>query len=128
MIRSIPLVSFSIVLFGIVESVHCLAANQVTTAEENSSNREGAVQKICERTLALAPEVPSGDEGFIKLFSLVTEVATKESPKRTVRENNEAAFLSLAILIGEDHRSVKSCCAPLAETRRTLNATSLAGA
>ena len=102
MIRSIPLVSFSIVLFGIVESVHCLAANQVTTAEENSSNREGAVQKICERTLALAPEVPSGDEGFIKLFSLVTEVATKESPKRTVRENNEAAFLSLAILIGED--------------------------
>lgn len=102
MIRSILLVRYSMVLFGIVGSVHCVAANQVTSSEENSSDREEAVQKICERTLELAPEVPSGDEGFIKLFSLVMEIATKENPKRTVRENNEAAILSLAILVGED--------------------------
>ncbi len=102
MIRSMLLVRFSMVLFGIVGSVHCVAANQVTSSEKNSSNREEVVQKICERTLELAPEVASGDEGFIKLCSLVMEIATKENPKRTVRENNEAAILSLAILIGED--------------------------
>lgn len=102
MIRSILLVRYSMVLFGIVGSVHCVAANQVTSSEENSSDREEAVQKICERTLELAPEVPSGDEGFIKLFSLAMEIATKENPKQTVRENNEAAILSLAILVGED--------------------------
>jgi uncharacterized protein YfiM (DUF2279 family) len=115
MIRSIQLVRFSIFLFGIVGIAHCEAANQVTTAEENSSNREEVVQKICERTLELASEVPSGDEGFIKLFSLVTEIVTKENPKLTVRENNEAAILSLAILIGEDR--VRT----LARFRFTLN-------
>lgn len=102
MIKSTPLVRFSFVLFWIAGSAHCVTANQVTSSDENSTNRELVVQKICERTLELALEVPSGDEGFIKLFSLVTEIATKENPKRTVRENHEAAILSLAILIGED--------------------------
>jgi hypothetical protein len=120
MIRSIPLVRFSIVLlsivlFGIAGRVHSVIANQVTTSEVSTSNREEFVQKICERTLELAPEVPSGDEGFIKLFSLVTEIATKENPKRTVRENHEAAIFSLAILIGEDR--VRT----LARFRFTLN-------
>jgi hypothetical protein len=104
MCRSIRWFGFGFVvfLFGITGGLDHASAYQATSTKGDSGNREEVVQKICERVLEMAPDIPSGDEGLMKLTSLVMEIATTKNPKRTVVENNAAAILSLAILIGED--------------------------